>query len=146
MSAKGRFDKEKLKNVGGTSGGLGEFAVGVALAAAGFYLLANKIVVHTAFGALLGQRGGSALFIAVLVGFGVIFFNGRSVLGWLLVLGGLGWAVFEALFNLDVRIRPTSLWEMEGILLLLGGGVGMVLRSVRSHDPVLPPEREKPKD
>ena len=82
-----------IKGAGGTPGGIMTFLLGLVMACGGFYLLFNAIVVRASFG--LGYRvysfGGygvtsGMIMIPFLFGVGMIFYNARSSLGWLLTL------------------------------------------------------------
>ena len=119
------------EGAGGTPGGFLEFFVGLAMAAAGFYLLTNRIWVHNGFARYLTEGRGGLVLLAVLVGFGFIFFSGKSIIGWLLVAGGIGLTLVEVISSLNVSIQPMPLWEILVIFLLFGGGLGLVVRAIR---------------
>lgn len=123
--------KRSPKDAGGTPGGLMSFLGGLGMAAAGFYLLTNRIYVQSGWGRLWGQGHGGLVLLGVLAGFGMVFYNGRSVPGWLLVVGGIGISIVEVISSLNVTIQPMPLWEMLTIFVLFGGGIGMVLRAIR---------------
>jgi hypothetical protein len=121
----------KLRDAGGTPGGLGNFLVGLGMAIAGFYLLTNRIYVQSGWGRLWGNGKGGLLLLGVLFGFGLVFANGRSIPGWLLVVGGLGLCIVEVIASTNVVLQPMPLWEMLVIFVLFGGGLGMIVRAVR---------------
>lgn len=126
--------RRDLRDVGGTSGGLGEFFLGVAMAVAGGYLLTNQVVVHTSywrFGGLANSFGLSL--VPLLLGVGLLFWNGKSKLGWLLTVGGAVIILSGILMNMDIYFRPTSLFNTLLMLVLLAGGLGLVFRSLRPH-------------
>ena len=117
---------------GGTPGGVGQFFLGLAMAAVGGYLLLNQVQVTTSFWNF-GPYGGFGLtLLPLLVGVGFLFYNGKSVIGWLLV--GLGAAIIFAniLMHLDIYFRPTTLFNTLVMLGLLFGGLGLIARSLRS--------------
>ena len=102
------------------------------MAAAGGYLILNQVQVTTAFWRF-GQYGGFGLtLLPLLVGIAFLFYNGRSVVGWLLT--GVGAAIILAgvLMNMDIYFRQTSLFNTIVMLGLLFGGLGLVARSLRS--------------
>lgn len=123
----------RSRDVGGTSGGLGEFVAGVLMTAAGFYVLTDRITVHSGWGRFWQGGHGGLTLIAVLIGFVLVFYNGRNPLGWLLVVGGIGFSLFEVLSSLSLSMRPMPLWEMLLIFLLFGGGIGLTLKAIRPH-------------
>src|SRR5688572_10770868 len=79
----------RLRDVGGTSGGLGSFLLGTVMAVAGGYLLLNQVTVTGHFWRVFGYDAFGLSLIPLLLGVLLLFYNGRGVLGWLLVLGGL---------------------------------------------------------
>ena len=124
-------DLKKLKDVGGTPGGLVEFIIGLSMAAAGLYLLTTHMMVRSGWDQRYG--GGTPVLLAALVGFGLVFFNGKSRIGWGLILAGVGFAMFNVLANLTVTFRSTTLWDTLLMFVLFGGGLGLVFKSVRPH-------------
>jgi uncharacterized protein len=123
----------RTKGAGGTPGGLGEFFAGAAMTAAGGYLLLNQVTVTSGFWHLWGYNSFGLSLLPLLVGIGVLFFNGRSALGWLLVVVGAAIVLVGILLHLNVYFRPTSLFNTIVMLGLLAGGLGLVARSLRAH-------------
>jgi hypothetical protein len=123
----------RLRGAGGTAGGLGEFFGGAALAGMGLYLLFERVQVTTSFWSFTGSSGSSfgITLIPLLVGVAMLFFNGRSVVGWLLSAGGLATIVLGIVANMGIYFQRTSLWSTLVILVSLVGGLGLVARSLR---------------
>jgi O-antigen ligase len=121
------------RGAGGTPGGLGEFFLGVALAAAGGYLLTSQVTVTSGFWQLWGHNTFGLSLLPLLVGIAVLFFNGRSVLGWLLTVVGAAIIFVGVLVHLQIFFRPTSLFNTLMMLGLLAAGLGLVARSLRPH-------------
>ena len=69
--------------------------------------------------------------IPFIIGVGFLFANGSSKLGWALTGGSLVAIISGVLANL--YFAPTSLWNTLLILVLLAGGVGLVIRSLRAQ-------------
>jgi hypothetical protein len=124
---------EKPKGAGGTPGGLGEFFAGLAMAAGGGYLLLNQVTVSSGFWQLWGYNGFGISLIPLLIGIALVFFDGKSKLGWLLTAFGAIVIVLGVITNLTINYRPTTLFNTLIILALLAGGLGLIVRSVRSH-------------
>jgi hypothetical protein len=61
----------------------------------------------------------------------VLFFNGRSLVGWLLLFAGLAIILAGVLMNLRIYFQPTSLFNTLVMLALLAGGIGLIARSLR---------------
>jgi hypothetical protein len=120
----------RLRDVGGTSGGLGTFLLGAVMAVAGGYLLLNQVTVTSHFWQIFGYDAFGLSLIPLLLGVLLLFYNGRGVLGWLLVLGGMTIIGAGILTNLTIFFRPTSLFNTLIILVLLVGGLGLIARSL----------------
>lgn len=128
------MNKERLPNgVGGTTGGLGEFVLGLLMAVSGAYLLTNQVVVQTGFWSYFGFSLAGPLLLLLLIGLGLLFFNGRSLPGWALTLLSLILMLVGVIANLQLYFRPASLFFTLIMLALLGGGIGLIARSLRPH-------------
>jgi hypothetical protein len=124
---------EKPKGAGGTPGGLGEFFAGLAMAGGGGYLLLNQVTVSTGFWQLWGYNAFGISLIPLLIGIALVFFDGKSKLGWILTAFGSMVIVLGIITNLTINYRPTTLFNTLIILGLLAGGLGLIARSVRAH-------------
>jgi hypothetical protein len=122
-----------IKGAGGTPGGIGEFLAGFALAVAGGWLLMNQVVVSGGSWNLWGYNSFGLSLIPFLIGVAMLFFSGRSVLGWLLVLAGLVIIFAGVIANLHVYFVSTSLFNTLLMLVLLFAGIGLIARSLRAH-------------
>lgn len=119
------------RGAGGTPGGIGTFFIGVIMAAAGGYLILNQVQVTTSYWRF-GQYGGFGLtLLPLLIGVGFLFYNGRSIIGWLLTVAGAGIILAGVLMNMDIYFRQTTLFNTIAMLVLLFGGLGLVARSLR---------------
>lgn len=104
------------------------------MAAAGGYLILNQVVVTTSYWRF-GQYGGFGLtLLPLLVGIAFLFYNGKSIIGWLLTVIGAGIILANVLMNMDIYFRPTTLFNTIVMLALLFGGIGLVARSLRGVD------------
>lgn len=121
----------RLRDVGGTPGGLPIFALGLGMAAAGAYLLTNQVIVHSGYWSFWGQQTFGLTLLPLLFGIGFLFWNGRSWIGW--ILSGLGtlFIFLGIIANLEIHFRPTTLFNTLLILTLLVGGLGLIARSLR---------------
>ena len=128
-----------MKGAGGTSGGTGQFFLGLFMMCGGFYLLLNGIVVSSSFGLatrLFGIGGvgitGGIVLIPLIIGVAMIFYNARSALGWLLAVASLAAMIFGVIASLSLNLRTMTAFELICILVLAFGGLGLFLRSLRS--------------
>ena len=134
MSERDDIGTRPRRGAGGTAGGLKEFFIGAAMAGVGGWLLLNQVTVTTGYWRLWGGQSAFGLsLLPLLVGIGVLFFNGRSVLGWLLTVVGAGIILVGILMHLDIYFRPTTLFNTLVMLGLLAGGIGLVARSLKPH-------------
>jgi hypothetical protein len=123
----------KFQGAGGNSGGIFEFLIGLGMAVAGGYLLSNQVVVTSSFWSLYGYNTFGLTLIPLIFGIGILFFNGKSILGWLLLLAGIVIIFVGILMNLTVYFQATSLFNTIIMLVLLAGGIGLIARGVRPH-------------
>lgn len=128
------------RGAGGTNGGEGSFLVGLIMMCGGGYLLLRSIIVRPDFGlgASLYSFGGTSItsgmvLIPFLFGIGMIFYNARNWLGWLLAGGSLVALVFGVIANLNLQFARMSAFDLLVILILLAGGIGLFLRSLRNR-------------
>ncbi len=131
-------NQSERAGVGGTPGGMGEFLIGLVMAVAGGYLLTNQVTVTGGWGTLWGYSSFGLSLVPFLLGVAILFFNGRSIPGWLLLLAGLTIIFAGILMNLHIYFQPTSLFNTLVMLVLLAGGVGLLARSLRDHGTVAP--------
>ena len=122
----------KPRGAGGTPGGCGEFLLGLAMAVAGGYFLTSRVSVTTGAWNFGGYNAFGLSLVPLILGIVLVFFNGRSILGWLLVFAGAVVILGGILLNLQVYFQHTSLFELVVMLVLLFGGIGLLARAVRS--------------
>jgi hypothetical protein len=123
---------DRERGAGGTPGGIGVFVVGVLMIAAGGYLLMNQVQVTTSWWSFGGQGSFGLSLLPLLAGIALLFFNGKSLLGWLLTAAGAAIILAGVLMHMDIYFRQTSLFNTLVMLGLLFGGLGLVARSLRS--------------
>lgn len=126
-------DEAKLRGAGGTPGGIAEFFLGLAMAVAGGYMLTNRVLVVSGFWTIGGYNMFGFSLVPLIIGIGILFFNGKSIIGWLLL--GVGVVVIFAgiLMNLNIYFQTTSLFGTIVMLVLLAGGVGLIFRALAPH-------------
>ncbi len=131
-----------MSGAGGTTGGIGRFFIGLIMMCGGFYLLLNSINVTNNFG--MGSRlysmpmmgrgfgvTGGMIMLPFVLGVGMIFFNGRNLIGWLLSIGSVTALIFGVISSINFTMRTMSAFELMTILVLAIGGLGLFLRSLR---------------
>jgi hypothetical protein len=121
------------KGPGGTPGGTGEFLLGLALVIGAGYLVLTQVTVTSGFWRFYGYNAFGFSLIPLLIGIAILFFNGKSTIGWLLTLGGALIILVGVITHLNIFFQPTSLFNT---LLMLGGlaaGIGLIARALRTH-------------
>jgi len=122
-----------FNDVGGTPGGIGEFLIGFVMACVGGYLLTNQVTVAGSYWNFGGANTFGITLIPMLIGIALLFWNGRSVGGWVLTAGGALFIFAGVLANLHIYFQPTSLFHTMVMLVLAVGGLVLIARSMRAH-------------
>jgi hypothetical protein len=122
-----------LRGPGGTPGGLGTFLIGLAMAVAGGYLLTTHVTVTSGSWTVWGHSAFGLSLVPFIFGVAILFFNGRSILGWLLLFAGVVVILTGIIMNLQIYFQSTNLYELLVMLVLLFGGIGLLARSFRAH-------------
>jgi predicted membrane channel-forming protein YqfA (hemolysin III family) len=126
-------NETRLRGAGGTTGGIGEFVVGLAMAVAGAYLITNRVVVASSFWSMWGYNMFGLSLVPLIIGIGILFFNGKSIVGWLLLGVGVVIIIAGILMNLNIYFQPTSLFNTIIMIVLLAGGIGLIFRALAPH-------------
>lgn len=129
-----------LRGAGGTNGGIGPFFLGVLMAGAGLYLFMSRVSVMSSFRTLFGVGHFGLILIPLGIGVAFLFFNGRSIIGWLLTVGCLGAVLLNVISNLRFFFRPTNLFVTIVMISLIFIGFGMIIRSLRDYGPSSEPK------
>jgi predicted membrane channel-forming protein YqfA (hemolysin III family) len=124
---------ERIRGAGGTSGGIGLFLIGLGMAVAGGWLITNQVTVTSGYWQWGGYNAFGLSLIPLIIGIGLLFFNGRSIAGWLLTFSGAIIILAGIITNLEIYFRPTTLFNTVLMLVLLAGGIGLVAKSLRAR-------------
>jgi len=120
-----------MKGAGGTEGGIAPFFVGLAMAVGGAYLLTQRVTVTSGFWSFFGGHTFGLSLLPLVVGAGVLFYEGKSLIGWILTAGGALIVLLGILLNLRIYFEPTTLFDTLLMLILLAGGLGLIARSLK---------------
>lgn len=126
-------NKPKWEGAGGTPGGVGEFLLGLGMAVAGAYLLASSVTVSSGSWHVWGYNAFGLSLVPLIFGIGLLFYDGSSKAGWLLLFAGVVIIFAGIIMNLHIYFQPTSLFGTIVMLVLLAGGVGLLARALRAH-------------
>ena len=128
-----------MRGAGGTDGGLWSFLLGIIMMCSCFYMLLNAIVIRARFG--FGQSvysvGGfgitsGMIMIPFIFGIGLIFYNSKNMLGWVLTIGSVVSLIFGVISNINFSMQRMSAFDLIVILVLAFGGLGLFLKSLRA--------------
>lgn len=126
------------QGAGGSSGGIGQFFLGLVMMCGGFYLLLSNVIVTSTFGMgsrLFGLGGfgitGGIIMVPLVLGIGMIFYNARNYLGWLIAIGAFFAMVFGVISSVNLDLRTMSAFYLITVLVLAFGGLGLFLNSLR---------------
>ena len=131
----------QMVGAGGTEGGAGRFFLGLIMMIAGGYLFLTNINVNTGFGAGyalwyvrgIGITSGMVL-VPFIFGVGMIFYNGRNPIGWILTIASLVMLGFGVISQMHFQFQHMSAFDLMTILVLLVGGIGLFLSSLRTSN------------
>ncbi|HBY64325.1 MAG TPA: hypothetical protein DEH78_31260, partial [Solibacterales bacterium] len=97
------------------------------------YLVTNQVYVESSYWNFFGANTFGITLIPFLAGVAFLFWNGRSIPGWLLTLAGAIFILTGILLNLQIYFRPATLFHTLIMLILLVGGLALIARSLRPH-------------
>jgi uncharacterized protein len=122
---------KRIVGAGGTPGGVGQFFLGLLLVGIGAYLVLNQVQVTGTWGHFWGFNSFGLSLVPLLIGIGILFYSGKSAVGWILTILGLGIILAGILMNLDIYFKPTSLYNTLFMLAMLAAGLGLIARALR---------------
>jgi len=125
-------NKNEIRGAGGTPGGVGQFIFGLGMVIGGAYLFLERVLEVSSPWQLWGHNAFGLSLILLLIGVGWLFFDGRSMIGWVLTFGGVIIILMGIIANLDRFFSPTNLTSTMLMLGLLAVGLGLVARSLQS--------------
>ena len=130
-----------IRGAGGTNGGIGKFFIGMAMMVGGGYLFldAVRITHHFHLGYALYSFGAFRLttgmtLIPLIFGVGLIFYNAKNPIGWVLSGATLVMLLFGIIASIQFRLRSMSAFELIMILALWVGGIGLFLNSLKNYE------------
>ena len=110
-----------MKGAGGTEGGVAQFFVGLAMAVGGAYLLTQRVTVTSGFWSFFGGHTFGLSLLPLVVGAGMLFYDGKSRLGWILTAGGALIVFLGILMNLRDLLRAHEPLRHAGHARAAGG-------------------------
>jgi len=117
-----------------------KFLLGLMMSAIGIYILLKSIHVSNTFSMNYRFSYGSVgvpaeiLFLGFILGVGMLFFNSKNVVAWLVTIASLGFLIVGVIMNLNVSLASMDAFSFLSILVLVGGGAGLLLGSMRKSN------------
>ena len=127
------MDERRYTDVGGTRGGLGDFLLGCIMTCLGAYLLSNQVVVAGGYWNFYGTNAFGITLLPMLIGIGILFWKGRSIVGWVLTAAGAIFIFAGVIANMHIYFQPGTLFHTIVMLVLLVGGLGLIARAMLPH-------------
>src|SRR5437899_7794247 len=115
------MENRSLGDVGGTPGGLGHFLIGCVMACLGGYFLANQVSVVGSYWSFYGANTFGITLVPMLLGVGILFWNGRSLAGWIVTAAGALFILSGVMSNMSVYFLSNSVLYILVILMLCVG-------------------------
>lgn len=108
------------------------FTLGILLLAFGVYLIFQSTMVTSSWPWYIGSFcvPTGAVVIPLLVGIGMLFFNSRSVGGWLLTVLGVLFILITIIMSVRIHFSTTSLFTFILMFGSITAGAGMVMRAL----------------
>ena len=123
----------RFPGAGGTSGGFGQFFLGVALLGIGLYLFLSRVIVVSNLWTLFGMNAFGVALIPLMLGIVLLFINAKSVAGWVLTVGSFLFILFGIITNLAMFFMPTNLVVTLLMLGMIAAGAGLMLRAFKAR-------------
>lgn len=136
-----------MHGAGGTEGGVGRFIIGFLMFIFGSYLFLTHVQVSSGllrggFGmgtsVFAGNMGsfqynvtGGMIFVPFIFGVGMVFWNSKNIIGWLLACGSLAAFAIGIIVSVRMSLMPMTAFELITILVLIAGGAGLFGSSLR---------------
>lgn len=117
----------------GTDHTLLYFFLGIILLGAGIFMITKNTYVGVIW--YQWRIGGfgiptGAIILPLLIGIGMLFFNSKSIIGWIItVLGGVI-IVLSIILSVEIRFATTNLYSFIIMFGCAFAGAGMLLRSL----------------
>jgi len=112
------MQNRSFSDAGGTPGGLGHFLLGLVMTCIGGYLFVNQVTVVGSYWSFYGGNSFGITLLPLLFGIGILFWRGRSILGWILTIAGALFIFAGIIANLHIFFRPMSLFNTLVMLVL----------------------------
>ncbi len=121
------YDNESSSN---PKGSISAILIGLILVGIGVFMVFNNTTISTGF-SLFGYRPNFGLvLLPLLAGVIMLFFNTKSIIGWILIVLGLVIIILGILMGLRLYFHRVSLFEGLIMFGCIAAGIGCTLRGL----------------
>ena len=105
-----------------------------------YFLLKNIYVQHSfGIGSNMYNFNGvgitsGMLLIPFIIGVGMLFYNYKNILGWVLALGAVVLIIVGVITSIRFTLAGMSAFDILLILIIVAGGIGLFLSSFKNYD------------
>ena len=100
------------------------------MARVGGYLLADPVSVVGSYWSFYGTSTFGVTLLPMPIGVGLLFWSGRSIIGWILTVAGALFILAGVIANMHIYFQPTSVFNTIVMLVLFVGGLGLIARAL----------------
>jgi uncharacterized protein len=128
-----KFQERQRIQAESSLGGMLSLLLGLALMAGGLALYASRLLIWSGFWMPAGQFPVGLLFVPFILGVALAFAGGRVLrsIGIALVGVALVALLGTSLGGVRLYFRPTPLFDVLGMLALVGVGLGLTVRGIK---------------
>jgi hypothetical protein len=127
------MDNRSISDVGGTSGGLGMFLLGFAMACIGGFLISHQVNVVRSYWSFWGGGSFGITLLPMLFGSGFCSGTARASSDGCSPLREPCSSSPASLANMHIYFQPTGLFNTMVMLILPVGGLVLIARSLRPY-------------
>ena len=109
------------------------FLLGIALLGIGIFTVSmNTYIEASMYVWHIGQLNISSGLVAIplFLGIGMLFYNGKSFFGWLILIFGGIWLILSIIMSVHIRFRTTDLFNYILMFGSIFAGAGFLLRAI----------------
>jgi len=103
------------------------------MACVGGYLLVNQVIVVGSYWSFWGGSSFGITLLPMLFGIGILFWRGKSIIGWPLTIAGALFIFAGIIANMHIYFQPMTLFHTIVLLIMLVGGLVLVARGIMPH-------------
>lgn len=92
----------------------------------------NQVQVTSGYWSWFGTNTFGLTLIPLVIGIGLLFFDGRLIAGWILAGGGAVIIFVGILAHLQIYFSQTSLFNLILMLTMFAAGLGLMARALKS--------------